>query len=82
MPIYTYQCAFGHTQEVTRTIEERNNPVYCKTCKRIMIRKFEIPQLSSRQFPYVHHLLDDEPVVIKNRRQEKDEHEKRNCGQR
>ena len=41
MPVYTYKCSCGQTQEINRPMKDYKKRVRCKKCKKIMRRDFQ-----------------------------------------
>ncbi len=78
MPTYDYKCTKCEKMfEKTVSIMHRDRPASC-ACggvgKRCFMPSFQLPP---NRFPYVHHLLDKEPILMTSRRQEAAEFKKR-----
>lgn len=48
MPAYEYKCDCGNSVVLTRFTEERDSPVYCGQCERVMHRIYTSPGITFR----------------------------------
>jgi hypothetical protein len=71
-------CPCGNVVEEYRTVECRNNSPKCKSDKRKMERVIvPFQHVTNERFPYVNYNLEEKPIKIFNRRQEREEFSKR-----
>jgi len=71
MPTYTAECAnCGIEKEYVQPISSRHITPKCGKCGRKMKKVIDAPRLEPNRFPYVHHMLAEQPILITDKKQE------------